>query len=188
MIRFSAWRTIAVMAAAIAIFVFFFTVAVGRLLAIEPDVTRDFGENLVLSMAQNEKTVLSFLDSLQRYATGEGSVSEEQLAEKFDLVWSRVALVNAGNLAERLGAAPGAAETVAKLTAVLGQIDPLVAGLKPGDRAGARQIENLLVPLLPELGRATFAASHADLDRLSAQTETRRSSARCSASSSAWRS
>ena len=80
MIRFSAWRTVAVMAAAIAIFVFFFTVAVGRLLAIEPDVTRDFGENLVLSMAQNEKTVLTFLDTLYRYSTGEGSVDKEQLA------------------------------------------------------------------------------------------------------------
>lgn len=173
MIRFSAWRTVAVMAAAIAIFVFFFTVAVGRLLAIEPDVTRDFGENLVLSMAQNEKTVLTFLDTLHRYSTGEGSVDKEQLAEKFDLVWSRVAVVDAGNLAERLRAAPAAAETMTTLNAALGVADPLVAALEPGDRAGARQIENLLVPLLPELGRATFAASHADLNRLSAQTETR---------------
>jgi PAS domain S-box-containing protein len=171
--RLLTW-THGLLAAAVVIFVVVLGASIHRLFAVEQDVAVDFGENLVLSMAQNEKAALAFLDTLSRYAAGAPEVDHDRLVQRFDLLWSRVSVAREGEMAPRLKNVDGALETMIRTRIVLEEVEPLVETLAPGDAATTREVDERLRPLLPDLARATFTSSHADLARLTERGEVRR--------------
>jgi adenylate cyclase len=143
-----------------------------RLRTIETDAARDFGENLVWSMARNETEVLRFADALRRYGEGEGSPAE--LQRRFDLLWSRLSVPREGELGARLRAIPGASATVEATMIALARLEPRVQTLQPGAAKEASLIAADLSDLLPDLHEATVATSHGEIARLTAWSESRR--------------
>jgi PAS domain S-box-containing protein len=159
------------LAVAIAIFVASLGATVSRLYTIDTDVAEDFGESLVWSMAQNESELLRLMDALRGYGDGEPGATSEELQNRFDLLWSRLSLLREGGLAERLRAIPGAVQPVEAALMTLARLEPQILALPPGDAAGSRTLRAELARLLPELHRATLAASQGEIARLTARSD-----------------
>jgi hypothetical protein len=79
-----------------------------RIMEVERQGGSDLGENLVWAMSQNEIELLRFLDVLGRYGSGDPSVGRDRLLERFDVLWSRFAVLAEGELGDRLGNVAGA--------------------------------------------------------------------------------
>ena len=156
---------------AILIFVASLGATVSRLYTIDTDFAEDFGENLVWSMAQNESELLRLTDTLGRYGAGEPGVTSEELQNRFDLLWSRLSLLREGDLASHLRATGGAAQPVEVALMTLARLEPQILALRPGDAAGSQAAKAELAKLLPELHRATLAASHGEIARLTGRSE-----------------
>jgi PAS domain S-box-containing protein len=164
------WRFLA-LGAAVAIFVASLGATAIRLYTVETDAARDFGENLVWSMAQNESEVLRFADAVRRYGDGEGSSAE--LRNRFDLLWSRLSVPREGELGARLRAVPGAPAAIEAALLTLARLEPRLQALPPGAADEARRIAGELMALLPDLHEATVKTSHAEIARLTAWSDSR---------------
>lgn len=157
---------------AVVVFVSSLTVAVTRIFAIERDVGVSVGENLVWSLAQNEIEMLRLIDSLRDY--GETRADSDDVQLRFDVVWSRFALFQEGEMALRLASIPGARVPVDTAREGLAAVEAAVATLAQGDREGAGEIVARLSPLLPGLRRVTVQVAQSELDRLAARNTMRR--------------
>ncbi|HYG89589.1 MAG TPA: PAS domain S-box protein [Azospirillum sp.] len=164
--------TYAALLAAVALFVASLGIAAARLLRIEQDVARDFGENLTWAVSQSELELMRFLSALDRAKAGATEAGDGAVARRFDLLWSRVALLREGEMGARLATIDGVRRTVDDAAAVLADLDPLLARLGPTDAA---EVERRLMPLLPRLHEAAVWTMQAELDRLVSRGEERRS-------------
>ena len=165
-------RRFLALSVAIVIFVASLGATAIRLYTVETDVARDFGENLVWSMAWNETEIVRFADTVRRYGDGEGTPAE--LRNRFDLLWSRLGVPREGELGARLRQIPGVPATVETAVVTLARLEPRIEALTPGNAAEARAIAAELMEMLPALHGATVATSHAEIARLTAWSESRR--------------
>ncbi|MBX6369215.1 MAG: PAS domain S-box protein [Rhodospirillales bacterium] len=164
-------RRFVALGAAIVIFIVSLAATATRLYTVETDVAREFGENLVWSVAQNETELLRFTETLRRYGEGESTAGE--LQRRFDLLWSRLSVPREGEMNTWLRAVPEAWSIIDRVLVELARIEPRVEALAPGDAEEAKAIAAELHALLPDLHDATLATSHAEIARLTAWSRSR---------------
>jgi PAS domain S-box-containing protein len=145
-----------------------------RIMEVERQGGSDLGENLVWAMSQNEIELLRFLDVLGRYGSGEPSVGRDRLLERFDVMWSRFAVLAEGELGDRLGNVAGARSVLADARLALASLEQQVLALDPGDRAAAAAVAERLRPLVPELREASVRTAQSELERMMGRAEERR--------------
>lgn len=85
-----------------------------------------------------------FMTTLARYGLGDDGVTHDDLLTRFDILWSRIPLLADGPDAQRLIMNESALQLAQEFVDRLEAVDPLVTTLKPGDRAGYRDISGQL--------------------------------------------
>ncbi|MCZ8183958.1 MAG: PAS-domain containing protein [Beijerinckiaceae bacterium] len=130
-------RVRVLVAALVAAFIVMTGLAVSRYHSIERRLDYAISENVLWAAAQTEIELHHFLSALTEMADRPGPAAKAKLDERFDLLWSRVDLYQAGVLARTLDKRPGLRDTVARLKADLVRTDP-----------------ELQKPLLPDAVRA----------------------------------
>jgi PAS domain S-box-containing protein len=160
--------------AAIAAFVACLGFASYRIIGVERQAGSDLGENLLWTMSQNETELLRFLDVLGRYGAGnDASVDRAELLARFDVLWSRFAVVSEGEMNNRLSAVAGARNAVENARVTLASVEDRVLALQPGDTIETRSIAQRLRALVPELREASVSTSHSELERMVERAEDR---------------
>lgn len=103
-----------------------------------------------------------FMESLTQYGLADGTITHDELVDRFDIMWSRIPLLVDGPDAERLARTKVAPELVRDMIAALERLAPLVMALEHGDRAGYREIRDALDVFGPRL-RDTLVTAEIDL-------------------------
>jgi signal transduction histidine kinase/ActR/RegA family two-component response regulator/HPt (histidine-containing phosphotransfer) domain-containing protein len=116
-------RVPVLVAALVAAFILMTGLAVSRYHSIERRLDFTISENVLWAAAQTEIELHLFLAALTDLAETPDDAAKVRLGERFDLLWSRVDLYQAGVLARMLARDPRLPQTVAELKAELVQID-----------------------------------------------------------------
>ncbi len=95
---------------------------------------------------QAQTEYLRFVDVLDRYGLGDPAVSREMLVQRFEIFWSRLPLMLAGDESKLLRTLPGMAETVEEMVAGLEAVEPAVMELRRGDAAALAEIRAQIAP------------------------------------------
>ena len=95
---------------------------------------------------QTQTEYLRFAQTLDRYGLGDTAVSREALVQRFDILWSRLPLMLAGDESKFLRTLPGVAETVEGMIARLEAIEPRVMELQRGDAVALAEIRAEIEP------------------------------------------
>jgi PAS domain S-box-containing protein len=159
--------------AAIAAFVVSIGFASWRIIGVERQEGSDLGENLVWAMSQNEIELLRFLDVLGRYGFSDPSADRDELLERFDVLWSRFAVLAEGELADRLGNVAGARGAVENARLTLAALEERILALESGERASAAAVAERLRSLVPELRDASVRTAQSELERMVGRAEER---------------
>jgi PAS domain S-box-containing protein len=110
----------------------------------------------VASQAAFER--LRLVNALDRYIHGDPGVDRDEVLLRFNLFWSRIPLIVSGPEAEWLGDQPGVRELAEKTLATLGDLEPRLLLLEPGDLAGYRDVRAALELLSEPLHDLTMTA------------------------------
>ncbi|WP_018151698.1 ATP-binding protein [Leeia oryzae] len=120
--------------------------------------------------AQLEIEYERFLLSLTRYESKAPDVTYDNMAERLDILWSRLQLFQEeGVHGQELRGVSGAVTTTQKLKSVLEDIDPVVQDFHAGDEATYQKLMAQLLPLRPLLHDLTVNANH---DETTVRTDT----------------
>ncbi|UXI03305.1 putative bifunctional diguanylate cyclase/phosphodiesterase [Photobacterium sp. TY1-4] len=95
------------------------------------------------SSSELEMETLKFMQALRRIALND--LSQEEVSLRFDLLWSRIDVLAAGEESRPFRNQPGATKLLQRFKRHLMAIEPEVFALKPGDQA-ARRLEQALIP------------------------------------------
>lgn len=90
-------------------------------------------ENIMWSSAQLEIELHRFLGSLGRFAAKDPGVTADDIIDRFDILWSRTSLFEAGEVADRLNRYDAETKTVHALFQTLRDQEDLVLGLEDRD-------------------------------------------------------
>ena len=134
-----------------------------RLASTENGLAVSISENQLWGAAQTETELLRFMELLALYGSGDSDVDHATLAQRFDILWSRVGLYEAGQLKAALEGKPELREGVQGFKAALHRVDGELAALQPGDGKKARQIRAELVPFQTLSRRITQHGMEHDL-------------------------
>lgn len=96
--------------------------------------------------AQLELEFVRFLGALDRYSLAAPDLTQEDLVERFEILWSRIGLVHHGQESEPLRTAPGFLPLTQSLLETLRWVEPRLDGLQAGDRSGYQEIAARLLP------------------------------------------
>ena len=99
-------RVRVLVAALLALFVVMTALALNRYVAIEKRLDYAISENILWAAAQNEVELNTFLAAIIDAAENGSKEARDRLEERFDILWSRVSLYQAGVLAKSLRARP----------------------------------------------------------------------------------
>lgn len=152
-----------ILAGVVALLVLNTAISATRYLAIENRLRLPIEDSPVWATAQLEVELARFLVSLESFAHGGGQVTREQLVERFDVAWSRLALFSAGVNARWLADKPGHRASLDRLQADMEAIDPLVASAA-ADADAAQRIRDHVLPHLPVIKQITAASVQEELD------------------------
>ena len=125
-----------------------------RALALRPD------ENIVWNMAQNERELALFLEVLNAYGRGSPEVDRERLLLRFDLLWSRLGVATAGEIAARVAGVDKGKHALDRARRAVADVEGNVVTLRHGDTPAASAIAARLRALRPALHEAAVAAVH----------------------------
>lgn len=158
-------RVRVLVAALVAAFIVMTSLAVSRYHSIERRLNYTISENVLWAAAQTEVELHHFLTALTDMADRPDPAVKAKLDERFDLLWSRVDLYQAGVLARTLEKRPGLRDTVARLKADLVRTDPeLQQPLTPETiRAIRTRMQQHIAPV------RDFTTAALDSDRLERQ-------------------
>jgi signal transduction histidine kinase/CheY-like chemotaxis protein/HPt (histidine-containing phosphotransfer) domain-containing protein len=129
---------------------------------LEDDVEVTASESALWASAQTEIELIRFLDAVGQHASSRGRVGQQEVEQRFDLLRSRTALFEQGELAARLASQPEHRATLAALKDRLSELEPAVAGLEAGGLAGADRIREALAPLVRPVRAVTLAMRRMD--------------------------
>jgi len=99
------------------------------------------------SATQLQFELQRFLDSVSRYARRAPDIEREQVQLRFDILWSRLPLMDESDGKIAIRRIPGAVATLERLRAALEQVEPMVADVAPGAVDVERAIRDTLEPL-----------------------------------------
>jgi PAS domain S-box-containing protein len=164
--------TYLLLVAALAIFVGSLANTSLRLVRMDRDIAEGLGENLVWTVTQGEIELLRLLDSLDRLESG--AAGPEEVRRRYDLFWSRLAIMREGEVGVRVAAIPRIGSSVERIAEAARELEPDIAGLATGDRARLAGIRERLRALQPMLHEAAVWTSQSELDRSMTQSQSRR--------------
>ena len=107
---------------------------------------------------QAEVEYLRFLDAIDRYGAGESEPSRDALLLRFEIFWSRLPLLVAGDDTMHLRAIEWLGDVVARAIAALEAVEPELLALERGDRARAQAIRAQIEGFGPLFHRLTRTA------------------------------
>ena len=126
-------------------------VAAGTLLDRERTMQQLSKEQVYWSVAQAEIELYRFVTALEAYGRGEPGIAHDDVARRFDIFWSRMALFEGGDIAQRVLSFEGAPEAVRAARDIMTAEEDAVLAVRAEDDA--------------EIGVAvTHRASHACAD------------------------
>lgn len=99
------------------------------------------------SATQLEFELQRFLDSASRYAYRAPGVGPEEVGLRFEILLSRVPLMNESDGELAIRRIPGAVATLERLRAALAEVEPMIDWLEPGAVDVERAIRSTLDPL-----------------------------------------
>lgn len=94
-------------------------------------------EDIVWTSSQMELELARFRHSLLSFQIDGSGVNAADVNERFDILWSRIALFQQGNVGKRLLEYSGQVDIVDSIFDTMKQVDRQVVGLDDGDNAGA---------------------------------------------------
>lgn len=150
---------------AILIFAGLLTFSLIRMFNVENAMRVEAEENMLWVLHQSEVAALRLIDTTAQAELGEAGPDE--LSLRFDVLASRVALLNQGPQHRFLESA-GFAQDVGRLTRTLDPIEAMVDGFTPGD---GRRLRDALAPFTRVFGRAANAAMIAGWEDLGGRLE-----------------
>lgn len=162
-LRERAQRLPLLLAGVVALLVLNTAISATRYLAIENRLRLPIEDSPVWSTAQLEVELARFLVALESFSHGDDHVTHEQLVERFDVAWSRLALFSAGVNARWLDDKPQHRAALNRLQADLEAMDPIVANVAANhDSTGV--IRRTILPHLPVIKQLTAASVQEELD------------------------
>ena len=134
--------------AVIALVVLGFSVlnSVQRAIALQERVWRDI-RYAMWSTSQASIELEHFLLAATAYVGGDGKISHEDVARRFDVFWSRIPILMKGSETAAIRAIPRTLDGLHTVMDTLKKADPIVAGLKPGDTESLRSLMVLFDPV-----------------------------------------
>lgn len=112
-------------------------------------------ENLLWAAAQYQIEYLRFINALEAFSGGDPAISPENVNLRFDVLWSRVSVLQNGSVGTAVSQMPMAMAAVDHLRVALEEVEPLVVGLAPGDTQTAGRILQRFAPLAEEVRLVT---------------------------------
>jgi signal transduction histidine kinase len=119
-------------------------------------------DNTLWSASQMEIELLRYRLSLNALRTDHGAEAIEDMLERFDILWSRVYMLESGRVGEILRRYDEGHGSIASIGAYLKEIDPVVAKLDGTDAATLEQIEERLHEFQQALRQYTLRVIRAD--------------------------
>ncbi len=119
---------------------------------------------VVWTGAQPELELLRFLHALDRYHFAGGEPAREAALERFEVLWSRLPLLQAGTESEPLRRLPWVPEAVEQAAATLAALEPALLELGPGDTAGYVALRDAFEALRPGFHRLFLASLEVSRD------------------------
>ena len=101
------------------------------------DIRVHWQENQLWTSSQLEIEYLRFREALVRFGQGQERVDSEEVNRRFDILWSRVKLFQAGVAGQKMESLPQVSAAIEALQATLEKQEALVTGLRNGDELGA---------------------------------------------------
>lgn len=98
-------------------------------------------ENILWAATQLENELLRFTNALAIYGHGHDDFAIAEIPRRFDLLWSRAAQFEQGEVGARLARYDHAAQTVPRLNALLREHEPTLERLLRGDKEAAHIME-----------------------------------------------
>ena len=141
---------------ALVVFLALLVSSVLRLTQEQNNLLRFSREIFYWNAAQTEYELLRFINSLEEYARLAPDTSHDDVLERFDILWSRIALYQSGSLKEALREEPSAAIAFTDLESTMSAIDADVQELDSTDRNDAYTYVDQLEPLIIPLHEATI--------------------------------
>ncbi len=136
-------------------------------------------DNTQWSASQMEIELLRFRLSLAELRTSRSPEADEEMQERFDILWSRVFMMGHGHVGESLLRYDGENGPVTRLAAYLRQIDPAEGGFDSASVPAISAVEATLEGFQDELRQYTLRVMRADSaasalvrDRINGSTRT----------------
>ena len=104
-------------------------------------------ENLGWSTSQLQLELDRFRRSLAQFAAGIDGITHVNVSNRFDVLWSRVALTQSGSVGERLREIDSTAQTIPMLIETLESNEQAILDLAPGDLAAAIELSTVFQAL-----------------------------------------
>lgn len=154
--------------ALIAVFAALLLYSLSRLAEIEQDMRIKATQNMLWTMYQAHSSALQLENVLLKANTG--AVSPVEIERRYNVLLSRIALLNEGPQRRQVEVL-GFADELDRLTAVARSLAPMVADPTP---ANIQEIRDALHPFNPVLGRAGNAAMISEWNQLGSRLDTHR--------------
>ena len=140
--------------AGFAIVIVTITVAAVGFFVVRDDIDRmrDAGqENILWDALQVEIELMRFQRALAEFSAGNPAVTPRSVNDRYDILWSRLAVFEQGKVGARLRAYDAQGQAIASLFEKLRSVEPQVVGLAPGDRAAAVALQTQFDPFADRL-------------------------------------
>lgn len=108
-------------------------------------------ENIMWSSAQLEIELHRFIGALGRFAAEDPDVTADDIIDRFDILWSRTSLFEAGEVADRLNRYDAEGQTVSALFQTLRDQEEIVLGLEDRDMVAITALMAAFQPYAQDL-------------------------------------
>lgn len=124
-------------------------------------------ERIFWSAAQAEIESLRFLNVLERFGRADPEITPQNVTERYEILWSRLALFQEGQIGARLSNFPRVTQKIQKLISVLKAQERAVMALGSGNQANAMEIAAAFQPCTQALRQISIAVASDEELRLS---------------------
>jgi signal transduction histidine kinase len=136
-------------------------------------------ESIYWDASQGEAELARFLAALGRYSIGDLSVTEADINKRFDILWSRIALFQQGEVGRRLARYDTEHHAIGELYALLQKHESAIVNLsRPTDSALIRQILDEFTRAGERLRQVSLAVLAGEESRFASVRDHMRNSAR----------
>lgn len=130
------------------------------------NVMREAGhEDITWSATRLELELSRFKDKLIQLQLPNNDVTIDEVNERFDILWSRIALFQQGRVGERLAEYERTTLVVSRLFEMMKQVDRQVVELELGDKDSAKELFDKFDPFTKELAQLSLAVTFGEEKR-----------------------